>query len=149
MKKPMKLILVGLIGIAVGVVATQIGLPIVKYFGSPHVTLMNATGDSISNVTISLGTVKRQIPELNNGQAVTVPIRGQFSECSTHVSWTDSTGSHAENTDDYMENSGGYHAKVVLTPDRKATAIYEVTEKWLAENKSNNAMQTDAHTSRR
>ena len=126
MKKSMKLIL---IGIAIGVVITQISLPIVKYFGAPQVTLMNATGDHISNVTISLGTAKRQVPELNDGQAVTVSIKGQFGECSTHVSWTDSTGRHGENADDYMENSSGYHAKVVLTPERKAKAIYEVTEK--------------------
>jgi hypothetical protein len=48
-----------------------------------------------------------------------------------------------------MENSGGYHSKVVLTPERKAKAIYEITEEWLIQNKSNNVMQTDARTSRR
>jgi len=137
MKRSMKILLVGLTGIAVGIVATQLGLPIVKYFGSPHVTLINTTGNSISDVKISLGAATQQVPELKNGQAVTVPITGQFSECSTHVSWTDSTGRHDENVDDYMENSGGYHSKVVLTPERKAKAIYEITEEWLIKNKSN------------
>ena len=147
-KKAMKTILVGLVGIIIGVVVMQIGLPIVKYFGSPHVTLINATGDSISNVTISLGPAKRQVPDLKDGQSVTVQITGEFSETSTHVSWVDSVGKHEEMAGDYMENSGGYHSKVLLTPDRKAKAIYEVTEEWLIENKTNNAMQPDARTSR-
>jgi hypothetical protein len=132
MKKTFKTILIGAISVLVGIVATWLGLPGVKsamdYFGPPRVTLMNATGSDISDVTISLGKRARDIPLLKDGHALTVSITGQFSECSTHVAWTDSTGRHDESAGDYMESYGFYHAKILLTPDKKAKAIYEIKE---------------------
>jgi len=129
MKPRIKIILAGVIGFAAGIVAIQFGLPIVKYFGPPKVTLMNTTGDSISDVTISLGTASRQITKvIKDGQTITVPIEGKFGESSTLVSWTDSAGKHSERAGDYIESNGGYHSKVVLTPERKAKAVYDVTE---------------------
>ncbi|HUT37080.1 MAG TPA: hypothetical protein VNE39_26605 [Planctomycetota bacterium] len=89
---------------------------------------MNATGVEISAVTISLGGVKRRVPDLKDGQAITVSIPGRFAGCSTRVSWTDSLGSHEERADDYMQSYGFYHARVALTPDRKAKAIFEIAE---------------------
>jgi hypothetical protein len=89
---------------------------------------MNATGEDISDVTVKLGTVRQCVSDIKDGYSRTVPVRGHFSESSTHISWTDSTGKHYENAGDYMENFGGYHAIVVLTPDRKAKAIYETKE---------------------
>ena len=55
-------------------------------------------------------------------------MRGHFCECSTHVTWTDSIGKHEDSAGDYMESYGFYHATVVLTPDQKAKAIYEIKE---------------------
>ena len=127
-----KTILTGLIGILVGVVATIITLPFaitaLSYFSPPRVTVINATGKDISDVTVSLGSAQQQMPDMKDGHARTVPVRGRFSECSTHVSWTDFAGKHEESAGDYVENYGFYHATVVLTPDRKAKAIYESTE---------------------
>jgi len=125
-------ILAGLIGVLVGVVVTLAALPltrsVIDYFGPPRVTVMNATGGDISDVTVTLGTVRRSVPDMKDGHARTVLVRGHFGECSTHVSWTDSAGKHEESAGDYMENCGFYRAIVVLTPDRKAKAIYEIKE---------------------
>ena len=132
MMKTWKTILVAAVGVALGVVATLVGLPVARSaiacFGSPQVTVMNATGLDISDVTVSLGAVKQRVPDLKDGHARTVRITGHFSECSTHVIWTDSMGTHEESAGDYMESYGFYHATVVLTPDRKAKAIYEIKE---------------------
>jgi len=130
--KKWKTILTGLIGILLGVLATAVGLPLARsamdYFGPPRVTVMNATGGDISAVTVALGPVKQRLPDMKDGHARTVRISGHFSECSTHVLWTDSMGRHEESAGDYMESYGFYHATVVLTPDRKAKAIYEIKE---------------------
>ena len=96
--------------------------------GAPRVTLMNAIGNDIEHVTISLGTAKRQVLGIKDGQSVTVRILGHFSASSTHVTWTDSMGRHEEVVDDYMEVYGFYHTVIVLTPDRKARAIHEINE---------------------
>ena len=98
------------------------------YSGPPRVTLMNASGVEISDVTLSLGKATRDIPVLQDGCALTVPIRGISGECSTHIAWTDSTGQHEERADDYMEDYSCYHSRIVLTPDRKARAIFDITE---------------------
>jgi hypothetical protein len=127
-----KIILAGLIGLLVGVFATVLGLPIagaaVDYFGLPRVTVMNATGGDIYDVTVALGSVQQRLPDMKDGHARTVKMCGHFSEGSTHVSWTDSIGKHEESAGDYMESCGFYHAKIVLTPDRKAKTIYEIKE---------------------
>lgn len=127
-----KTILACMIGVLVGVLAGLMALPIAKatwdYFGPPQVTVMNATGEDISDVTVTLGTVMQKVPDMKDGHARTVRIRGHFGECSTHVSWTDSTGKREESAGDYMESCGFYRAIVVLTPDRKAKAIYEIKE---------------------
>ena len=128
----MKTIQVGLIGALVGVVATVVTVPIARlaidYFGPLRVTVMNATGENISDVSVSLGTVTQRLPDMKDGHARTVRVQEQFGECSTHVSWTDSAGKHEESAGDYMESYGFYRAIVVLTPDLKAKAIYEIKE---------------------
>jgi len=132
MKNKGKTLRTGLLGAVMGVAATLVGRPIVTcamdYFGPPRVTIMNATGNEISDVTVSLRAVKRRVPDLKDGQAVTVSIAGRFAPCSTHVSWTDSMGRHEGRADDYVQNYGFCHARVVLTPDRKVRAIYEIAE---------------------
>ena len=131
MKERLRLVLIGGLGIAVGTAVTLLCLPITKmvleYFGPPRVTLVNATGGEISGITISLGSAEREVSDLKHGQAVTVPITGRFTECSTHVSWTDSMGRHTESAEDYMESCGFYHSTVVLTPDGTATAVHEIS----------------------
>jgi hypothetical protein len=125
-----KIILAGLIGVLLGGLVAIAGRTALNFasnfFGRPKVTLINATGEDISHITIILGTAKEQMPDLKDGQARTAKISGHFGECSTRVSWTDSIGSHDENAGGYMENFGFYHERVVLTPDRKAKAIYEI-----------------------
>lgn len=127
-----KMILAGVIGVLIGAVVGLMAQPIVRaawdYFGPPRVTVMNATGGDISDVTVTLGTVTQRLPDMKDGHARTVRVRGHFSECSTHVAWTDSTGKHEESAGDYMESYGFYRAIVVLTPDRKVKAIYEIKE---------------------
>ena len=132
MRNHLKSAMIGAAGVVVGVGATLIVVLIVsvapEFFGPPRVTLMNATGEDISEVTISLGAARRELPALQDGFAVTVPILGRFSECSTQVAWTDSAGRHDESAEDYMENDAFYHARVVLTPEGKAKAICEARE---------------------
>ena len=126
------IVLAGLLGVLIGALGAWLGFPLateaVDYFGTPRVTVMNATGDDISAVTVTLGSVRQRLSDLKDGHAKTVTVRGQFGECSTRVSWSDSIGAHDESANDYMENHGFYHAKIVLTPDRKAKAIYEIQE---------------------
>ena len=118
--------------VILGVVSTLVVLPVARqaitYFGPPRVTLMNATGKEISDVTVILGTVTNRMPDLKDGHARTIEMSGRFGECSTRIGWTDTEGRHAESAGDYMESCGFYHAKIVLTPDRKAKAIYEMKE---------------------
>ena len=121
-----------LIGVMVGVVSILAVFPAaitaLSYFRPPRVTVMNATGEEISDVAVALGTARQQVPDMKDGHARTVLVQGRFSECSTHVTWTDSAGKHEASAGDYMENCGFYHATVVLTPDRKAKAIHEITD---------------------
>jgi hypothetical protein len=125
-------ILAGWIGMLIGVLGTVVVWPmagmVLAYFGPPGVTVMNATGGDITEVSVTLGSVVQRVPDLRDGHATTVEVRGRFSECSTHVSWTDAAGAHEESAGDYMEASGFYRAIVVLTPDRKAKAIYEIKD---------------------
>lgn len=123
-----KVVLAGLIGVLAGIAGTTIFSFASNYFGGPKVTLINATGEDISHITITLDIVKTPMPDLKYRHARTVKISGHFGECSTRVSWTDSIGSHDENAGGYMEDYGFYHARVVLTSDHKATAVYEATE---------------------
>jgi hypothetical protein len=126
------MILAAVIGVFIGVLGGLMAQPIARaawdYFGPPRVTVMNATGGDISGVSVTLGSVTQRLPDLKDGHARTVRVRGHFSECSTHVSWTDSAGKHDESAGDYMESYGFYRAVVALTPDRKAKAIYEIKE---------------------
>ena len=130
--KTMRTILVGAIGVLLGISLSLLVAPVakcaLKYFGPPRVTLVNATGADIASAIITLGSAEKRIAGLKDGQSVTVSVRGRFSECATHVTWTDAAGEHGAYADDYMENYGFYHTTVVLTPDRKARAIYEVQE---------------------
>ncbi|MDD5708263.1 MAG: hypothetical protein PHR35_20285 [Kiritimatiellae bacterium] len=127
-----KVVLTGVIGILIGMLVGLSALPIARaawdYFGPPRVTVMNATGGDISDVTVTLGKLTQPLPDMKDGHARTVRVQGRFGECSTHVAWTDFTGRHEESAGDYMESYGFYRAVVVLTPDGKAKAIYEVRE---------------------
>ncbi len=89
---------------------------------------MNASGEDVFEVVVTLGAITQTMPNLKDGHARTACVSGHFSECSTHVSWTDSMGKHEESAGDYMESRGFYHATVVLTPERKARAIYAIKE---------------------
>jgi hypothetical protein len=123
-----KMIIAFLTGIAIGSSALQIGLPILKRFSPPRVTLINATGDPISDVTIYLGEAKQHFSKLNDRQKITTSINGDFGESSTRVSWTDSTGNHDEKADDYMECNGNSHSTVLLTSERKIVPVLDVTK---------------------
>jgi hypothetical protein len=120
--------LAGLIGVFAGIAGTNIFGLASNFLGPAKVTIINATGEDISHITITLDKIKKRMPDLKNGQARTAKVSERFGECSTHVSWTDSIGSHDENAGGYMEAFGFYHARVVLTPDRKAMALYEIKE---------------------
>ena len=89
---------------------------------------MNASGEEITNIVISLGQAQGEIPVLKDHHAITIFIRGEFSECSTHVAWSDTKGRHSENAGDYVESYGFYHARIVITPNQKAKAIYNITK---------------------
>jgi hypothetical protein len=128
-REPIQTLLVGIaIGVAVTLGAIRI-IPVMQdYFDPPRVTLMNASGEEMTSIVISLGQAKQEIPILKDHHAITVPIGGGFSECSTHVEWSDTKGRHSESAGDYMESYGFYHARIVITPDRKAKAIYNITK---------------------
>ena len=127
-----KPLLAGLIGVLVGGVGACLAMRparlAIDYYGPPRVTVMNATGGDITDVIVTLGTARQRVLDLKDGQASTVKVRGRFGECSTRVSWTDSTGGHDESAGGYMENCGFYRATVVLTPDGKAKAVCEIRE---------------------
>jgi hypothetical protein len=99
-----------------------------EYFGSPTVTIINLTGESISDITVSLGGAKSTIQNLENTQAQTITIRGEFSESATNVEWEDAEETHKAIADDYMENYGFYHSTVVITDENKAIAIREINK---------------------
>ncbi len=117
-------LLIFLSGAVSAIIINSIGL----WHSAPRVTLMNVTGETITQVKISLGEASHVIAELKNGYFKTVYVRGSFSETSTQVEWSDSTGIHSASAGDYMENYAGYHSEVVLTADKKATAIYQMVE---------------------
>jgi hypothetical protein len=75
MKKIAVIIIVALISGTAGFFLAK-DKPFFEYFSSPTVTLINMTGNTIFDVTISLGPAKRTIPNLKQGQAVTVSIFG-------------------------------------------------------------------------
>lgn len=137
MKIAPQTVVAGWVGLLLGIVATVLVLPMVRpvieYYRPPRVTVMNATGGDIFDITVGPSVdVKRpssvvRMADLKDGQARTVRLTTQFSESSTHVSWSDSTGRHEGRADDYIEGCGLYHSRVVLTPDRKVKAIFEVT----------------------
>ncbi len=129
-KSVMKKSIILFTGIIIGVLLTLLWIkfaqPWLRYFAAPTVTVINATGDTMSNVRVSLGNASSIIRELKNGRQATVSIHGKFGESSTHVHWTDSQGTNNAIADDYMENIGFYRSTVVITPDKKAKAIYAV-----------------------
>ena len=116
-----------MLGFLAGMIFAILALPAAQALrtclGPAHVTVLNATGGNVSNVVVTLGTVARRLPDLLAGRALTMAIPGPFGECSTHVAWMDARGSHAASAEDYMESAGVYHARVVLTPEGRATAI--------------------------
>jgi hypothetical protein len=129
----MKSLFSGIIGMIVGVVVGLVILPILntarEHFGPPRVTLINASGATVSSATISLNNAERSIKELKDGQSITVPIRGAFGESSIYVKWTDTTGDYEADAGGYMENDGTYHSTVILMPDKKPTLLgYEMQE---------------------
>jgi hypothetical protein len=132
MNKILTHILACLLGIIIGAFLNIMSTAALDILGSPKVTLINATGNTLSNVVISLGNTRREIRELKDGQSLTVPIQGSFGECSTHVTWTDSKDKHEASANDYVENCGSYHTTIVLTPDAKAQAILEIKESFQA-----------------
>lgn len=94
-------------------------------FSPPMVTLTNQTGETMRDITISLGVADRRMPNLSNGQSATVAIRDKFGEASTRATWRDWLGTHEETADDYIESTGDYHSKIAITADRKAKVIHE------------------------
>jgi hypothetical protein len=130
MKMATRLALSSLLGAIVGgaiVFATLLvkdGLA--RYFAHPQVTLVNATGVVIQSATVSLGGASEEIVDLNDGRSIAVPIKGNFAECSTHVKWRDSGGTHEAGGQDYMENYGFYHSTIILMPGGQAKSIHEV-----------------------
>ena len=103
---------------------THIAQKYMHYFGPAKVTIINATGDTMLDVRVSLGNASATIGEMKDGRKATVPVRGNFSECSTHAYWRDIEGTNSASAGDYMEGYGFYHSTVVVTPDKKAKAIY-------------------------
>jgi hypothetical protein len=129
----MKMLLAGLFGFLIGFALGLVITPLVnyakEYFGPPRVTLINASGVTISSATISLKDAERSVKDLKDGQSITVPIRGEFCECSIHVKWTDQNGDYETDAGGYMENYGMYHSTVILMPDKKVKLLgYEMQE---------------------
>ena len=115
-------------GIFVGIIITLIwsnfAHKYMRYFGPATVTIINATGDTMLDVSVSLGNASATIGEMKDGRQATVPVRGEFSESSTHVHWRDAAGTNTASAGDYMEGCGLYHSTVVVIPDKNAKAIY-------------------------
>jgi hypothetical protein len=117
-----------IIGIAIGLAIPPLIKTAAKYFGSPQVTLINASGVTVSSATISLTNAEQSIQNLKDGHSATVHIRGEFCECSIHVKWTDPTGDYEADAGGYMENYGMYHSTVILMPDKKVKLVCETQE---------------------
>ncbi len=107
---------------AVGV----IGAYFVRYSRAPRVTLINASGRDVFDVELRHGNVVTPVPALRFSHATTVEIHGEFSESGTRVSWSDSLGAYSDGAEDYVENIGFYHSRVVLVPGGTVTAIYGI-----------------------
>jgi len=120
------LIFIGLVAIAIiiGVGGSRSAIPVLKYFSPATVTVINATGNIMSDVTVVLDKASARIGDLKDCRQATVSVPGHFSECSTHVNWRDVAGTNSASAGDYMEGCGFYHSTVVVTPDKKAKAIY-------------------------
>ncbi len=118
-------ILLGLItGVALTLLWIKVAKPCLRYYGPATVTVINATGNTMIDVSVLLDRASARVGDLKDCQQVTVSVPGHFSECSTHVNWRDTTGTNSASAEDYMEGCGFYHSTVVVTPDKKAKAIY-------------------------
>ena len=124
MKTPTAIFSGILTGLFVTMMWTSIAHKYLRYFGPAKVTVINATGNTMEDVHVSLGRASATIGEMKDGRQATVPVRGEFSESSTHVHWRDSAGTNTASAGDYMEGCGLYHSTVVVTPDKNAKAIY-------------------------
>ncbi len=93
MKKKTVIIVLIVIAGAIGFLLAKT-TPFLEYFGSPTVTIINLTGKRISDITVSLGGAKTTIQNLENTQAQTITIRGEFGESATNVEWEDTEETH-------------------------------------------------------
>ncbi|MDF7802042.1 hypothetical protein P4C99_21400 [Pontiellaceae bacterium B1224] len=124
MKTPISFVIGTIIGILLTLVWIKFAQPHLRYFSAPTVTVINATGETMQDVQVSLGNATADIGELRKRQKATVSVYGEFGESSTHIDWTDSEGRNNSSADDYMENRGTYQSTVVITSDKQALAIY-------------------------
>lgn len=123
MKTTIGFLLGAIAGILLTAVWVKFAQPYLRYFTAPTVTVINATGETMLDVQVMLGSASADIGDLKNKRQATVSVHGKFGESSTHIHWMDSEGKNSASADDYMENRGIYQSTVVITPDDKAIAI--------------------------
>lgn len=95
-----------------------------QYARPPQVSVINLTGETVTDVRVMLNDAKAAVSEIRHGRAGTVSVEGLRGEASTRVEWKDSTGMHSGMADDYVEGIGGYRPKVVLTKEKTVEAFY-------------------------
>lgn len=112
-------------GVVLTLLCLRVIAPLVRGLGPATVTVINATGGTMADVHVALNGAGASIRQLKDGQQATVAVPGNFGEASTVIRWRDQAGTNSASAGDYMEGGGFYHSTVVITPDRKAKAIYQ------------------------
>ena len=125
MKRKLSILLFVVVTVIVTLIIRHFMAPVFSFFSPPRVTVINLSGEDVSDIKISLGQYSVTIPVLEDGEFKTVPIHGKFGEASTHIRWRDSAGGYDADANDYMTPYGGFHSHILLTEDRKIRVVYE------------------------
>ena len=115
MKRITKWILIVVLVIA-AVIATWILSLVIRYHSLPRVQIINASSETLNNVTLSGHLFEQTFPTLAPGEKRTfkATVRG---ESGIRVEFTSPTQGTLTNTVGYIETHGGYRAKI-RTNDR-------------------------------
>lgn len=109
-----------------GIAGYVFSTPLRDYFGSPRITVINLTGETIHDISVNLGPVETKLEPIKERQFRTVKIKESFPESATVIEWSDSAGTYRVSADDYVEDYGFYHSKIILSPEREPIVIYEL-----------------------
>ncbi len=125
-KRPLIAAAVVIAGVFIfGLVGYLLSDPVRMVFGSPRITIINLTGETIHDVSIILGPTVTKLDPIDTNRYQTVKIKESFPESATVIEWTDSEGTHRVRADDYVEAFGNYHSEIVLSADREPIVIWE------------------------